>query len=77
MRLMDEITAYQRLREHLGLNQAQFGVLIGVSHQRVSQLEAWQGCLAPGKLKKLAARNEKDLQALGLTVTDFLEERWF
>jgi DNA-binding XRE family transcriptional regulator len=73
----DHRTAYQQLREDLGLTQAQFAAEIGVSHQRISQIESWQGCLRPKTLKDMCARYDARIRNLGLSVADFLEERWF
>jgi len=78
MPLMNDKTAYQQLREEIGLTQAQFAAEIGLkSHQRISQIENWQGTLKPANLIPMTKRYEKEIRKLGLTLADFLQERWW
>lgn len=64
--------AIQALREHLYLNQREFGDAIGVSKQRVSQLERGDGTLGVQMIRFLFKKYRQPLADLELSAMDFM-----
>ena len=66
--------AMRKLRGATGLRQSGFGVTIGVSGSRISQIENGRGGLWDRNLLRLFDVHGPTIERLGLSMRDFLAE---